>query len=139
MVDIPLSDAERKVLSYTARGVASGQAVDKISAFLGMPPNVVLGTLNSLRKQNLVVESKSGTATLSVLTNNPLKVRASMLDSSITTALTNKEHGVKAGSLKKASYSQDMHTGEIRDANAPVRNTSAQTKKPGIDLGFELD
>ena len=113
MVDIPLSETERKVLSYTARGVATSQAVDKISAFLGMPPNEVLGAINSLRKQNLVVESKSGTATLSVLTNNPLKVKAAMLDTNITSALTAKEHGTRAGELRKATYVQDPRTGEI--------------------------
>jgi DNA-binding MarR family transcriptional regulator len=130
MADIELTETERKVLSYTARGVAKEQAVSKISDFLGLSANDVMGALNSLKKKSLVVESKGGTSTLSVLTNNPLKVKAAMLDPAITKALTEKERGTKAGALKKKTVLNDR-TGEIHEID--------RRAKPPADLGFDLE
>lgn len=129
MPDVELSATERKVLSYTARGVAKEQAVSKISDFLGLSANEVMGALNSLKKKSLVVESKGGTSTLSVLTNNPLKVKSAMLDPAITKALTEKERGTKAGSLKKTVLND--RTGEIHELRKGE-------KKP-VDLGFDIE
>ena len=98
------------------------------------PKKIKSGKKNNLKKQNLLVESKSGTATLSVLTNNPLKVKASMLDTSITGALTQKEHGTKAGELKKKVFNVNERTGEVREVDP-----NAKPKKKGPDLGFDLE
>lgn len=141
MAPIELSMTERKVLSYLSRGASRDSAAAKIASFFNITANDALGAIASLRKQNLVIESKNVGSGVIVLATNPLKVKSSMLDQEVVEALRNGEMSAKASGFKRKAFTTDPNTGEIRDANAAPKAPKNETKnqKKGADLGFDID
>lgn len=137
MPDISLSDAEKKVLSYISRGVSKSTAVDKISKFFSMTPNEVMGAINSLRKQNLVIENQGVGAGVVVYTTSPLKVKPTMLDQQVLTLLKEAEQGGRASGFKRKAYTTNPDTGEVMDEETAKRKI--QAKKASPDLGFDIE
>jgi hypothetical protein len=136
MPDVQLTETERKVLSYIHRGVSKDTAVQKIGTFFTMTPNDVMGAINSLRKQNLVIESRGVGAGVVVYTTSPLKVKSSMLDPHVIELLKEAEQGGRASGFKRKAYTTDPDTGEVMDETVAKRKESAKKAVP--DLGFDL-
>jgi hypothetical protein len=134
MPDVQLSEDERKVLSYCARGASTKTAEERISTFFQMPPLTVRAVLNKLRQQGLVIESK-GVAGISVYQTSPIKVRSSMIDQRVVEQLVEMERGAKAGGFKKKTF--DPETGAVTEERPAAKPKPAAKK--GVDLGFDIE
>jgi hypothetical protein len=126
-----LTDAERKVLSYCYRGTNKSTAEEHIATFFAMQPMDVRATIDKLRRQGLLIESK-GIAGVSVYQASPIKVRAAMIDQRVVEQLKEMERGGKAAGFKKRTFDPD--TGIVSDVSKPK-----PAAKKTADLGFDVE
>jgi hypothetical protein len=136
MVQVELTDDERKVLSYISRGVSKDTAAEKIGKFFSMSHNDVLGAISSLRKKNLVIESKGVASGVVVYATSPITVKSSMLDQQVVDMLKEGERGVRASGFKRKTFTTDPDTGEVLDEHKAKQR---EGRKGAADLGFDLE
>jgi hypothetical protein len=129
MADI--TEQERKVLSYVSRGVNKNAAAEKIAEFFSMRAIDVNPVIEKLKRQGLVIESKSVSG-VTVYMTSPLKVKSNMIDASVVEQLKAAEHGARASGFKKHTF--DPNTGAVVTNHAPVKEP-----KKKADLGFDIE
>lgn len=134
MAETPLTDVERRVLSYCSRGVGKASAEEKIGEFFQMGYLEVRPVLEKLKRQGLVIEAK-GIAGIVVYQTSPIKVRSRMLDQQVVQQLTEMERGARAGGFKRKTFDPD--TGAV--GVQPAAQRKQQPAEPKGDLGFDLN